>query len=171
MFRVAKRGGLVLVLGEPCVSGLHKFVRPAVRAFRRLRSAGRGVLDKLPDENFQFTWRDFDRVFRPLSGEFEIERAHGSTSVRQTPEGLVFVEDHRPLLPFVRLMDQVVPGNLGYWGDLNVRARKTRSVQRKRECPAYEPVDPGEVYVEEITEEKRKSYLEVFDRIMDGWDR
>ena len=146
MFRVARPGGSVLVVSEPCLS-LGNRVR---RALRAKRAAPGNVLEKLRDESFDYMWTDFRREVRGLTDTFTMERAEGSAALVETGKGLVYVPEKQRTLAG-RMLNHVLPWGLGYSGDLHIHAVKTREVKRTCPAPDYPPVPPEALTVPSIS--------------------
>lgn len=144
-FRVTRPGGTVLVISEPCQAATDG-IRTFFSGRKKSRTGGKydALMDKLPDEHFQYTWPDFKRIIQPLTGDFSIERADGSAGTVFTEHGLDFEPYCNRRGPLGKILNAVLPGGWGYRGDVNIQARKTRSVQRNIPAPDAAPVPASE---------------------------
>jgi ubiquinone/menaquinone biosynthesis C-methylase UbiE/uncharacterized protein YbaR (Trm112 family) len=172
MFRVTRAGGVVLLLAEPCQSIIDRF-----RGWRRKRkrlstqkSTGRPqtkadlVMEKLPDDRFQYLWTDFHRDLTAVSDDFNIEEASGCSAAVATADGIKY----EPYVTQRRLKGKIVkhvlPFGLGRRGDINIKAVKTRPVSRRESCPDFVPVCAGDLEVGEIPPEEAQAALEFFSK-------
>jgi SAM-dependent methyltransferase len=167
MFRVVKPGGIVLLVSEPCLS-----IMDVLR--KRLKDRSRDdqqtkydtILDKLPDDDFEFTWRDYSAQLKPLTRQFSIEKAVGSAATVATPTGLIFDPYSNPRGPVGKFLSAVLPWHLGYRGEVNIHAVKTDPIARMKTFLDLEPVPADSLDVRTIDPEEVQFLRNLFDTFL-----
>jgi len=170
MFRVAKTGGHVLLVSEPCRTAYHRIKEWYERKRHGLRlEKGEGLLQRLPDLTFQYTWGDFKRTFSQLAPDYCIERAVGAATMRPTEDGIAYDPGIDARGKLGRILDRILPFGQGHRGDVNVSARKTAPVRRETACPEeVRPVDPRDLEVEVPSKEEVQYFRGMLEGIFAG---
>jgi len=167
MFRVAKTGGQVLILGEPClpVPPLRRERKPVAD-----NTAGARILEKLPDDRFKYSWLNYRRDLKRVSDRFRIERASGMTASRPTPGGIVFVPQACKRGILGRITNVILPFGMGFRGDVNIRAAKTHPVSRINPPVNFKTVGGDELEIQDVPPQQESEYREVFDKFFSELD-
>ena len=162
MFRVTKLNGIILIVDEPCLS-----IGDRIKSYLSKINNSKiqeivSVQDKLRDADFQYIWTDFRRAIAPLTKKFKVQRSVGFAANIPTPEGIRYITNFRPRGPLGKIMNRVLPRGLGFRGDLNIHAIKTRPVSRNTPQPDYPVVSPDEIEIRDLYPQQKEEYKILF---------
>jgi ubiquinone/menaquinone biosynthesis C-methylase UbiE/uncharacterized protein YbaR (Trm112 family) len=163
LFRVARIGGKVLMASEPCVT-IWDILKKNWRGKKAAQPSSKTdeILDKLPDENFDHTWKEYEEWMEEVTDRFQIQPAGGATGLASTPNGLVFRPHVGAMSNIEKFVGAPLFGKRGFRGDINIIGTKMNEVHRNIHPVRVEPVRPDNLDMRQITEEEVIEYKRIF---------